>query len=390
MWSVRIVVSFVGGWGHAEPLLPLAALAERRGHRVSFAGQGGLRERLTRLGYAVDVVGPDTLATTPQPITAIDRAAEQAVMSDQFIGRFARARAASLGELFDREQAEVIVCDEVDVGAVVAAEQRGIRCVSVNVIAAGLLTSPDVIGSTWDELRRDHGLDPDPDAQRIGGDLTIAPLPRTFRSPAVRTPPAMRFVRPPILDDVRHVPEHRSEYQRVYMTLGTVFNLESGDLLSRLVHAANSLADRGGVDVAVTVGPHVRATTLPTPRPNVRVESFVPQRELLAGCHAVVCHAGSGTLLAALSLGIPVVVLPMGADQLDNAERCVELGVGIALDPLTASSHDIADAVNTVLSDARFSARTAPLAVQATTQPHLEHDPELRKLFATPTESPLT
>ena len=33
--------------------------------------------------------------------------------------------------------------------------------------------------------------------------------------------------------------------------------------------------------------------------------------------------------MAALSVGVPVVVIPMGADQPDNADRCVELGCGV-------------------------------------------------------------
>ena len=56
------------------------------------------------------------------------------------------------------------------------------------------------------------------------------------------------------------------------------------------------------------------------------------------------CHGGSGTIVDALSLGIPVVVLPMGADQVDNADRCEALGTNIALDPLTATLTEIADA----------------------------------------------
>ena len=184
---MRVVCSFVGGWGHAEPLLPLAALAQRHGHRVSFAGQSAVRDRLVRLGHEVDVVGPDTLGTTPQALVPVDRDAEREVMRDHFVAGFGRARAAALGALFDREHVGLVVCDEVDVGAVVAAEQRGIPSVTVDVIAAGLLTAPAVVGSAWDELRRDHGLAPDPQCVRLGGAVAVAPLPRSFRSPAATT-----------------------------------------------------------------------------------------------------------------------------------------------------------------------------------------------------------
>ena len=42
-------------------------------------------------------------------------------------------------------------------------------------------------------------------------------------------------------------------------------------------------------------------------------------------------HAGSGTMLAALAAGVPLVLLPVAADQPENADRCVAAGVGIAL-----------------------------------------------------------
>jgi UDP:flavonoid glycosyltransferase YjiC (YdhE family) len=39
---MRVLATFVGGWGHAEPLVPLARLARDRGHQVIFAGQAEL------------------------------------------------------------------------------------------------------------------------------------------------------------------------------------------------------------------------------------------------------------------------------------------------------------------------------------------------------------
>lgn len=382
---VRVVLSFVGGWGHAEPLIPLATWAARLGHHVSFAGQAALRESLARMGYEVDVVGPDTLTTTPQPLVPIDREAEQTVMRDHFVARFGHLRAAVLGELFDREHVDLVICDEVDVGAVIAAERRGIPCVSVNVIAAGLLTRPTVVGSAWDVLRRTHGLAPDPDTSRFGGELAIAPLPRSLRSPKAPTLPTMRFIRPSILHEMRPFAETRHRRSLVYVTLGTVFNVESGDLLARLVQAMNLVTAPGETDVVITTGPNIHSDRLPTPDSGVRLETFVPQRELLGQCGAVVCHAGSGTLVAALSLGIPVVVLPLGADQPDNADRCEELGVGLALDPLDATPDDIAGATIAVLHDARFAQAASALAAEAGTQRDLEDQPELQNLLAATT-----
>ena len=155
---MRVVASFVGGWGHAEPLVPVAGLARRLGHRVSFAGQSTVVGRLAALGFETEVVGPDTLLTSPMALAPVDREAERVVMRDHFVAGFGRRRAVALGDLYDRERPDVVVCDEVDVGAVVAAERRGITCVTVNVIASGLLTHQADFGTAWHELRPAQGL----------------------------------------------------------------------------------------------------------------------------------------------------------------------------------------------------------------------------------------
>jgi UDP:flavonoid glycosyltransferase YjiC (YdhE family) len=46
---VTVLATFVGGWGHAEPLLPVARLAQARGHQVAFAGQAAVVPRLAEL-----------------------------------------------------------------------------------------------------------------------------------------------------------------------------------------------------------------------------------------------------------------------------------------------------------------------------------------------------
>ena len=372
----RIVVTFVGGWGHVEPLLPVAALASERGHEVSFAGQALIADRLSRLGHRVDVVGPDTLETTPKPLVPVDRAVERTVASDHFVTEFGQYRAAVLAALFERETVDLVVCDEVDVGAVVAAERLAIPCVTVSVIAAGRLFSPATVGTAWNGLRANSGLGPDPDCERMAGTLALGPLPRSFRNPDERCSPQMRFTRPAILDQLTEPDTRRPP--TVYVSLGTVFNLESGDLLDRLIVAMNRLVRDESVDVVITTGPHVAANDLPVPRNGVRIEEFVPLRNVLGGCGAVVCHGGSGTVVSALSLGIPVALLPMGADQPDNADRCRDLGVGVVLDPLTASPYEIVEATRAVLRDPELRSNAHALALEAAAQPRMDELPELQ------------
>jgi UDP:flavonoid glycosyltransferase YjiC (YdhE family) len=86
----------------------------------------------------------------------------------------------------------------------------------------------------------------------------------------------------------------------------------------------------------------------------VRVEQYVPQSLLLLRCDLVVSHAGSGSVVGALAHGLPMVLLPIGADQPLNAARCEALGVARVLDPFHATSADVANAAEEVLADDRY------------------------------------
>lgn len=134
----------------------------------------------------------------------------------------------------------------------------------------------------------------------------------------------------------------------VYVTMGTVFN-DAGPLRAA-VDAIAALEAR----VLVTVGPFADPDVLGRQPDHVRVERYVPQTALLPHCNAVVSHAGSGTVLATLALGIPQLCLPQGADQFLNASAVAAAGAGISVPPDRATPEAIADAVGRLLGDPAF------------------------------------
>jgi len=66
---------------------------------------------------------------------------------------------------------------------------------------------------------------------------------------------------------------------------------------------------------------------------NVHVEAWVPQADALAAAAAVVCHGGSGTTFGTLAAGLPLVIVPMFADQPANARLVESAGAGLAVEP---------------------------------------------------------
>ena len=88
------------------------------------------------------------------PLLPVDRGHEERVIRDVFAGIVARERAARLLEVYGRWRPDVVVRDEVDFGAAVAAERLGIPHASIVVLAAGGLIRPDLVGEPLDAPSR--------------------------------------------------------------------------------------------------------------------------------------------------------------------------------------------------------------------------------------------
>jgi MGT family glycosyltransferase len=156
----------------------------------------------------------------------------------------------------------------------------------------------------------------------------------------------------------------------VYATLGTVHS--GPDLLAAIVDA---LADER-LEVVVTTG-NVDPASLGRQPDRIHVARWVSQADLLGRCDAVVSHGGFGTLAATLSHGVPLVMLPISADQPMNARRAAEAGVGIELPPADRTVGAIRAAVDAVLSDPSYATAATAAAAQAAAQPPIDHAVDL-------------
>lgn len=200
-----------------------------------------------------------------------------------------------------------------------------------------------------------------------------------FRDPGKPLPALSVALRPDILADVQ-VPDDPAVHRidawladrpgrpLVYFTLGTIFHQESGDLFTRVLNGLEVLA----ANIVVTVGRELDPAELGHRSEHVLVERFIPQRALLPRAAAVVSHAGSRTVISSLACCVPLVYLPMGADQPPNADRCDALGVGRVLDALAVSSTDVGAAVEEVLTTPSYRAAARAMQLEAESLPSAE------------------
>lgn len=120
--------------------------------------------------------------------------------------------------------------------------------------------------------------------------------------------------------------------------------------LQRIVDALGSLPVRG----LVTTGPALDPGAIAAPD-NVTVVRAAPHAEVLPHAAAIVTHGGHGTVVRALAAGTPLLVMPHGRDQGDNAVRVTTRGAGLKLSR-KASPAKVAAGVQRLLDDPSFRA----------------------------------
>jgi hypothetical protein len=167
-------------------------------------------------------------------------------------------------------------------------------------------------------------------ARRAGRGPYLTSMPAALEDPAVPLPPrTLRFrgdAVPPAAPDAGE--------PLVYVSFGSVTAGGHLPFYPALYRAAIDALAGLPARFLVTVGEereHVELGLLP---PNVEVERWVPQDEVLHRASAVVTHGGLGSTLGALAHGVPLVVLPLfSARPVASTRRAVaRAGAGVALD----------------------------------------------------------
>ncbi|XP_078233801.1 UDP-glucuronosyltransferase 2C1 isoform X3 [Pogona vitticeps] len=89
---------------------------------------------------------------------------------------------------------------------------------------------------------------------------------------------------------------------------------------------------------------------------NTRVYDWIPQNDLLGHpkTKAFITHGGTNGVYEAIYHGIPMVGIPMFADQPDNIGHMKAKGMAVELNIHTMTAKDLVDAVNTVIHNATY------------------------------------
>lgn len=367
---MRIFQTLIAFSGNAPPQLAVTRDLVLRGHEVRVLAHRAARERVERTGaefVEFRRTFPDMDISRRETDTLRDWEARTPVgyvraLLKNAVFAFVDDTARDCVELLEDWPAEVVVFDWMLIGAAIAAERAGLPAVTLvhcpyslpvegvpPMMGLGLRPMPGRVGNLRDRVlagvasgvfaaagrpvinkaRVEQGLVPLSawEDQLLGVQaiymMTAAELDFASRG---RLPANVHYVGP-AFEPYTHEwespwPETNTD-PLVLISFSTSY-MNQRALVQRVLDAVDGLPVRA----LLTTGPALEHEQLQIPA-NTRTVAFMPHRAVLPHTALVVTHAGWQTINAALADGVPLVCVPDGRDQPDNAARVVACGAGV-------------------------------------------------------------
>ncbi|MBT2414374.1 DUF1205 domain-containing protein [Streptomyces sp. ISL-12] len=367
---MRVLSTAAPGAGLFLPTVPLAWALRAAGHEVLVMNTGGTSRSVAAGGFwTVDAApGTDVHADFLAASQAVQAAPDGQRPRRSGMGMFGEAMADGLLRAAEAFRPDLVVSTLEQGAGELVATRLGIPYVEQSVRLAW--AGPDEQAVTYRRAVAEYLL---PTRERLG-------IGEPWREPA-----AVLDIRPAGLGGgdtrtqwpLRYVPYNEGRVlpdwvlaapgrPRVCVTMGSVLgNLPAGSELKQLYVAVvrEILVELAGlgVEVVVAMGESDLEGIGELPEA-VRVVGWMPLGALLPTCSAVVHHAGAGTSMTSLALGVPQVVLPQTADQPANARVLAARGVAALVPPDRISAAEVRQNLARVLDEPAF--RTAAHEVQ--------------------------
>jgi UDP:flavonoid glycosyltransferase YjiC (YdhE family) len=388
---VRVLQTLMAFSGNAPPQLAITRRLVERGHEVRVLAHRAARERIESTGaefVEFRRAHPDFDITRRETDLLRDweartrfgagmRSLRNALFA--FVGNVGR----ECTDLLEERPADAVVFDWMLVGAAIAAERAGLPAVEIVhcpyplpvagvpplFTGSGLRPLDGPLGAVRDRLlnhlvRRvfDTGL---PALNRARAAQGLAPLDHWedqllgADAICVMSAPELDFSsRGELPANVHYVGPAFEPYSRewnspwpgtntdplVVVSFSTSY-MDQSTLVQRVLDALGGLPVRA----LLTAGPALEQSRLRLPA-NARAVDFVPHRTVFPHAALVVSHAGWQTVNAALADGVPLLCIPDGRDQPDNAARVVCAGAGVRVRKRTPP-HALRRAVAAALED---------------------------------------
>jgi UDP:flavonoid glycosyltransferase YjiC (YdhE family) len=208
----------------------------------------------------------------------------------------------------------------------------------------------------------------------LNGDATVDPTPPSLQFPHSVVPTRRIHTRYVPYNGLSEIPvwiHDKPAKPRIALTWGSsMVQLlgESAFLPEEILNGATKLAEERGAELVLAIASSQR-NLLPPLADSVKVVEGVPLLALLASCDAIIHQGGAGTMLTALTYGLPQLVFSQMPDQAANALNLVTAGAGQTRPVDEADATAVLQAGHEILDDPSFAAAGERLKHEMLDQP---------------------
>lgn len=393
----RIVLATWGSLGDVYPFLAIALGLQKRGHQAVVATNEHGRTAIEAAGLEFAPLGPHILPDKEMMQRLMDlQHGPEFLLRKMLYPYLRRGYEETLAAI---EKADLLMTHPITYGAQLAAEKTGIRWVSTVMAPLGFFSAHDpsvlapfpllarlrplgprvngavirwgrTVTRKWlgplQQFRAEIGLPPGRDPVFEGQhspNLVLALFSSLMGAPQPDWPPHTVATGFPFYEgDTGVEPELRRFLEAgpppVIFTLGSSAVINPGAFYTESARAAAKLGRRA-VLLAGTDPGNRPAGPLPS---GVAVFSYAPYAEVFPRAAAIVHQGGIGTTAQALRAGRPMLVVPYGFDQPDNAARVVRLGVARTTARKRYTAARAAAALEHLLGDPSYANAAAEVA----------------------------
>jgi rhamnosyltransferase subunit B len=392
----RILFATIGSLGDLHPCLALALELKLRGHTVTIAATPFYRTKVEQCGIAFMPLRPDWDPTGGDLVAQCQniRRGPEFLLRKLILPHLEDTYADLLAAAGD---ADLMIAGELVYAAPLVAEKLDLRWASVilspcsffsaydpsvlvnrpeliRLRKSGLLVNRAILSLSralthpwWRPiraLRRAEGLAKERNPlldDKFASELVLALFSRHLALPQPDWPPqtiqtGFAFY------DRPHAPDPSDERLSRFLAAGDspiVFTQGStaahhpGDFYKVSVEAVRHIGRR-----AIVIG--ADPGTVPASR-NILALRYAPFSEVFPRAEVIVHQGGSGTTGQAMQAGRPMLIVPFGWDQPDNAARMVRLGSALTLSREDYSVDRAARALTRLIAEPHFLQRAASM-----------------------------
>ncbi len=365
---MKILFVSLPAWGHMDlgGCIRVASLLQKS-HQVAWATGYPVKSYVQKQGFVFFPVAPhkdvSNLAEQSRPLDGWKR---QAFAIDNF---FLNEESLAIGiqELLDAclEFRPDLICSEPfhfctsTVAEILnipwATYGRNIFPSQENTVARSMWLDGM---ARLNRVRSEHHLKPlSLETASLSTELCLSFSCPSFELENLPSPGASALVGVPLLDIVPERPIEKADPYAV-VSLGSVFR--DATLLESITDAVLKM----GWKVVLSQGVHSSLPPELTKLDGVLILPYIDHAEWFPHAEVVICHGGYSTTKDALSVGVPLLVIPLGSDNPNNAKRVKKTGTGICLPRQDTSSNAIHANLIALRDDPKFRINSTSLQAE--------------------------